>query len=46
MKPNGLIETVKKEKLKKQVGRIMDPNKHIQGNTTVCEYIFNLKIFF
>lgn len=32
--------------MKKQVSRTMDPDKNKQGNTTVCEHIFNFIIFF
>ena len=48
MKQNGLIETVRKEKLKKQVSRTMDrDNNIIHGNTIIYEHIiFNFNLFF
>lgn len=48
MKQNGLIETVRKEKLKKQVSRTMDRDNNIHdGNTIIYEHIiFNFNMFF
>lgn len=47
MKQNGLIETVRKEKLKKQGSRTIDRDNNIHGNTIIYEHIiFNFNVFF